>query len=317
MSTGTFALMRLHLTRTPALQAVDAGPDEGLVGVTPVLLAVAFTLTLAVTGLGAWALVVLSSMVPSNRRPAWCDAVDRPKRPRRLRRPLVGSPSVHDGLGPRLPDAILARRTELPDRPAAVVLTGERIRVRPVTNADHEELHAISDGRAVSRLGRSVEAYDPAELIWRYMPIGPFADATEMGAFVVGFGAVAGTRVFVVEDRVTSELVGSLSYLSNEPQNLKIEIGAVWFTPAVQGTGVYAEATRLLVTHAFGLGYQRVQWKTHSGNVRSRGAALRLGFTFEGIQDAHMILKGTRRDTAWYRVLAEEWPPAEPEPGPS
>ena len=37
-------------------------------------------------------------------------------------------------------------------------------------------------------------------------------------------------------------------------------------------------------------------------------AALRIGFRFEGIQDAHYIVKGRRRDTAWFRLLADEWP---------
>ncbi len=33
-----------------------------------------------------------------------------------------------------------------------------------------------------------------------------------------------------------------------------------------------------------------------------------MGFTYEGTQDAHMIVKGQRRDTAWFRLLADEWP---------
>jgi len=33
-----------------------------------------------------------------------------------------------------------------------------------------------------------------------------------------------------------------------------------------------------------------------------------MGFTFEGIQEAHFIIKGRNRDTAWYRMLESEWP---------
>jgi len=33
-----------------------------------------------------------------------------------------------------------------------------------------------------------------------------------------------------------------------------------------------------------------------------------MGFTYEGTQDAHMIVKGRNRDTAWFRILADEWP---------
>jgi hypothetical protein len=43
-------------------------------------------------------------------------------------------------------------------------------------------------------------------------------------------------------------------------------------------------------------------------NARSRDAAERLGFTFEGIFRSHMIVKGRNRDTAWFSMLAHEWP---------
>ena len=43
-------------------------------------------------------------------------------------------------------------------------------------------------------------------------------------------------------------------------------------------------------------------------NAPSRSAALRLGFTFEGIFRQHMIVKGENRDTAWYSMLDTEWP---------
>ena len=64
----------------------------------------------------------------------------------------------------------------------------------------------------------------------------------------------------------------------------------------------------LLLAHVFGLGYRRAEWKCDARNVRSRRAAARLGFRFEGIQDAHYIVKGRNRDTAWFRMLDAEWP---------
>jgi RimJ/RimL family protein N-acetyltransferase len=56
------------------------------------------------------------------------------------------------------------------------------------------------------------------------------------------------------------------------------------------------------------LGYRRVEWKCDALNARSRAAALRLGFTFEGVFRHHMIVKGRNRDTAWFSMLEEEWP---------
>lgn len=57
-----------------------------------------------------------------------------------------------------------------------------------------------------------------------------------------------------------------------------------------------------------GLGYRRVEWKCDSLNTRSRAAALRLGFSFEGIFRNHMIVKNRNRDTAWYAMLDTDWP---------
>ena len=67
-------------------------------------------------------------------------------------------------------------------------------------------------------------------------------------------------------------------------------------------------STYLLLKHAFELGYRRIEWKCDALNERSRRSALRMGFTFEGIQEAHFIIKGRNRDTAWYRMLESEWP---------
>lgn len=65
----------------------------------------------------------------------------------------------------------------------------------------------------------------------------------------------------------------------------------------------------LMARHAFeDLGYRRYEWKCNARNQPSRAAALRLGFTFEGIFRQHMIVKGQNRDTAWYSMLDLEWP---------
>ena len=45
----------------------------------------------------------------------------------------------------------------------------------------------------------------------------------------------------------------------------------------------------------------------HNENLKSKAAAVRLGFKFEGIFRQHMITKGHNRDTAWYSVLDSEW----------
>jgi hypothetical protein len=51
-----------------------------------------------------------------------------------------------------------------------------------------------------------------------------------------------------------------------------------------------------------------VEWKCDAANARSRAAAERFGFTFEGVFRQHMIVKGANRDTAWYALLDADWP---------
>jgi RimJ/RimL family protein N-acetyltransferase len=65
----------------------------------------------------------------------------------------------------------------------------------------------------------------------------------------------------------------------------------------------------LMARHAFeDLGYRRYEWKCNALNEPSRRAALRLGFSFEGIFRQHQIVKGRNRDTAWFSMLDSEWP---------
>jgi RimJ/RimL family protein N-acetyltransferase len=76
----------------------------------------------------------------------------------------------------------------------------------------------------------------------------------------------------------------------------------------MQSSGLIYEACYLMLRHCFDLGYRRMEWKCDSLNERSRRTALSLGFTFEGIQEYHMIARGRNRDTAWFRILDHEWP---------
>jgi hypothetical protein len=65
----------------------------------------------------------------------------------------------------------------------------------------------------------------------------------------------------------------------------------------------------LLMRYVFdNLGYRRYEWKCDALNAPSRSAALRLGFTYEGIFRQAVIYKGRNRDTAWFSITDQEWP---------
>ncbi len=193
-----------------------------------------------------------------------------------------------------LPADVLARRAQLPKKPAPVVLEGTLVTVRPLDlDADVDELHAISSGP------------DCDARVWRYMSGGPFASASALRAWLAVQDAADDGRPFTVLLR--GQRVGVANLIANAPQHLKIELGSIWYGPAAQRTGASREVTQLLLAHVFGLGYRRAEWKCDALNEPSRRAALSYGFTFEGIQEAHYIIKDRNRDTAWFRMLDHEW----------
>lgn len=100
-----------------------------------------------------------------------------------------------------------------------------------------------------------------------------------------------------------------VSFLNIDAEMRRLELGHIWYTLDAQGTQANTEAVYLMLCEAFDrLHYRRVEWKCDALNARSRAAALRLGFSFEGIFWQHMVVKGRNRDTAWFAMLDGEWP---------
>jgi RimJ/RimL family protein N-acetyltransferase len=212
-------------------------------------------------------------------------------------------------LPPILPAEVLSRREQLSLKPAPIVLTGRSVRLEPlIVERDGPPLFEFSNGSPITLGERSVEVYDADALIWRYMFNGPFASLADFSASLQEQVNAANGQCLCVFDLASGRQVGVANYMNNVPAHLKIELGGIWYSPVVQRSSVNTEATYLMLKHAFELGYRRLEWKCHAHNERSRRAALRMGFKFEGIQDNHLIVKGRNRDTAWFRILDTEWP---------
>jgi N-acetyltransferase len=88
------------------------------------------------------------------------------------------------------------------------------------------------------------------------------------------------------------------------------EIGWTWLEPGSQRSGINTEAKRLMLGHAFETWrVLRVTLKTDARNMRSRNAIERLGAKFDGVLRSHVPASdGGIRDSAWYSILAAEWP---------
>lgn len=114
---------------------------------------------------------------------------------------------------------------------------------------------------------------------------------------------------YAILDKKTEKAVGLASYLRIQPKVGVLEVGHIHYSPLLQKTPLATEAMFLLMRRAFDeLGYRRYEWKCDALNAGSRKAALRLGFTFEGIFRQASVYKGRSRDTAWYSVIDREWP---------
>lgn len=117
-------------------------------------------------------------------------------------------------------------------------------------------------------------------------------------------------RPFATIDRGSGRVIGSSRFLSIVPEHRRLEIGWTWVATAFQRTGANREAKLLQLTHAFeSLGANRVEFKTHSRNERSRTALVGIGATFEGVFRNHMIMPdGSIRHSAYFSITSEEWP---------
>jgi RimJ/RimL family protein N-acetyltransferase len=182
-------------------------------------------------------------------------------------------------------------------RPERTILEGRYVTLVPLDPEVHGE--ALWDATKG----------DQNDALWRYVAEGPFPDRDDFDRVLAGMAASEDPLYFAIVGRSTQRAAGRASYLRIDTKHRVIEVGSILYAPALQRTRGATEAMYLMARHAFeDLGYRRYEWKCHALNEASRCAALRLGFTFEGIFRQHQIVKGRNRDTAWFSMLDSEWP---------
>lgn len=146
------------------------------------------------------------------------------------------------------------------------------------------------------------------EQIWTYMPYGPFEDKDQMRIHLDHCAKSSDPLFMSVTDKASAKKTGVVSFLNIVKAHQTIELGHIWYSPRVQRTMVNTETIYLMLCESFDhLKYRRVEWKCNALNARSRLAAQRLGFSFEGIFYKHFINKNRNRDTAWFAMLDDDW----------
>jgi RimJ/RimL family protein N-acetyltransferase len=194
-------------------------------------------------------------------------------------------------IGPVIIDPVSARR------PVRFVLHGRLVDLVP--------LDPLSHGESLFQLTCGTDK----EHLWTYLLRGPFSGRKEFDAYLQQLAASEDPMCFVIVDRGSARALGWATYMRIEPAHRVIEVGNIMFSPVLRRTAGATEAIYLMARNAFeALGYRRLEWKCNALNAASRRAALRFGFSFEGIFRQHMIVKGHSRDTAWFSIIDAEWP---------
>ena len=183
------------------------------------------------------------------------------------------------------------------EKPQRIILDGQYVRLEPLDVDRHgDQLYAVS----------SVADVDQR---FRYLFDEPPASRDDFTPWLEKSAASTTTMFFAVIDKKTGLVAGRQALMRIEPQYGVIEIGNVYWGPAISRQRGATEAQYLFMQYVFdGLGYRRYEWKCNNDNEPSKRAALRFGFTFEGIFRQHMVAKGLNRDSAWFSIIDSEWP---------
>lgn len=171
------------------------------------------------------------------------------------------------------------------------------------------KLVAVDPGSHAAMLYNLTHDCEDANTLWDYMGYGPFANIDEMADWMATCSAPGSSVFYTMIDCSTGHPFGMASYLNIHQHDGRIEIGNIWIAPVAQRSIIATEAIFLLMTHALdALKFRRLEWKCNALNEKSREAARRFGFSYEGTFHRHMIIKGKNRDTAWFSITEDEWP---------
>lgn len=178
-----------------------------------------------------------------------------------------------------------------PPAPYAMVIEGRYVQLEPLADAHAPALF---------------EANRASDDVWTWLPYGPFATLEAYRVWLASMISRADPRFFAVIPG-GGAAAGVASLMRITPAHGTIEVGHICLAPRLQRTPASSEMVFLLADWCFAAGYRRLEWKCDAANRRSRRAAERAGFSYEGIFRNHMVVKGRNRDTAWFAMTDGDW----------
>lgn len=182
-------------------------------------------------------------------------------------------------------------------RPDIDVLEGRYVRIEKLDATRHAD--ALFEASSTSN----------GEERFRWLSERVPTEKAEFMEWMEKSAASADPSFYAVIDKASGKVGGRQAFMRIDTANGVIEIGAILWNPPVGQRPAATEALYLFARHAFDdLGYRRFEWKCNNENEPSKRAALRFGFTYEGVFRQHMFVKGKSRDTAWFSMIDAEWP---------
>lgn len=168
-------------------------------------------------------------------------------------------------------------------------LTGDRVTLRPIEEADLEFLQAkINDPRIWRAIGRSR----------------PVNDAQERDFFENVVCSDDTVNLLIVAD---STPVGTIAFNTIDWETGRAELG-YWIAPDAQQQGYGTEAAERIVAYGFDqLGLHKIEARVFEWNDPSRRLLESIGFTQEGVHRDEVFIDGTYQDAYWYGLLEDEW----------
>jgi RimJ/RimL family protein N-acetyltransferase len=192
----------------------------------------------------------------------------------------------------------------------AVTLRGDLVTLRPLSREDVPALRQLAGGSRGTFQWAFVPTPEqvPAYVETALAQMG--RNAALVFAIFKSTELVGCTRLF---DLQRWEWMPGTDPRAGEDVLDAAEIGYTWLAESAQRTAVNTEAKLLLLEHAFETWRcHRVTLKTDERNLRSRRAIERLGAHFDGVLRAFQpAADGRPRNTAYYTILASEWPEVE------
>jgi len=180
--------------------------------------------------------------------------------------------------------------------PQKITLIGQYLRLEPVNSEHATDLWQMSQHIDAAALYRFLPSDTPPQAI------------RDVQIWIQEKQSHSDPLFFACVSQQTGRAVGRQSLMRITPDHGVIEIGNILWGPEMARSRLATEAFFLFASYVFDrLKYRRFEWKCDALNQPSRTAALRFGFSFEGIFRQHMWVKDANRDTAWFSLVDHEW----------